>query len=61
MNDAGNFRLMERIGPGTNNDMPHGVVLLADKGYADVVSITLTAKNIANNLLRLGLPLLDLL
>lgn len=33
MNDAGNFHLMERIGPGTNNDMPHGVVLLADKGY----------------------------
>lgn len=39
MNDAGNFRLMERIGPGTNNDMPHGVVLLADKGYADVVPL----------------------
>lgn len=24
MNDAGNFHLMERIGPGTNYDMPHG-------------------------------------
>ena len=30
---------MERIGPGTNNDMPHGVSLLADKGYADVVPL----------------------
>lgn len=30
MNDADNFRLMERIGPRTNNDMPHGVVLLVD-------------------------------
>ena len=39
MNDAGNFRLMERIGSGTNNDMPHGVVLLAGKGYADVVPL----------------------
>ena len=38
-NDAGNFRLMERIGPGTNNYMPHGVVLLADQGYADVVPL----------------------
>ena len=33
LNDAGNFNLMERIGPGTNYDMPHEVVLLADKGY----------------------------
>lgn len=39
MNDAGNFRLMERIGPGTNNDMPHRVVLLVDRGYADVVPL----------------------
>ena len=39
MNDAGNFCLMERIGPGTNNDMPHGVVLLVDRGYADVVPL----------------------
>lgn len=30
MNDADNFCLMERIGPRTNNDMPHGVVLLVD-------------------------------
>lgn len=29
MNDADNFRLMERIGPRTNN-MPHGVVLSVD-------------------------------
>lgn len=35
MNDAGNFNLMERIGPGTQNDMPADVFLLADKGYAD--------------------------
>ena len=27
---------MERIGPGTNNDMPLDVVLLADKGYGDI-------------------------
>ena len=27
---------METIGPGTNYDIPHGAVLLADKGYADV-------------------------
>ena len=39
MNDAGNFHLMERIGPGTNYDMPHGAVLLADKGYGDVVPL----------------------
>ena len=30
MNDAGNYMLMQRIGPGTNYDMPNGVVLLAD-------------------------------
>ena len=36
LNDAGNFNLMERIGPGTNNDMPLDVVLLADKGYGDI-------------------------
>ena len=36
MNDAGNFNLMERIGPGTRYDMPGNLVLLADKGYADV-------------------------
>ena len=36
INDAGNFNLMERIGPGTNNDMPLDVVLLADKGYGDI-------------------------
>lgn len=35
MNDSGNFNLMERIGPGTNYDMPQNVFLLADKGYAD--------------------------
>ena len=33
LNGAGNFNLMERIGPGTNYNMPHEVVLLADKGY----------------------------
>jgi hypothetical protein len=33
LNDAGNFNLMEMIGPGTNYDMPREVVLLADKGY----------------------------
>lgn len=27
---------MERIGPGTNYDMPPDVVLLADKGYGDI-------------------------
>ena len=36
MNDAGNYNMMERIGPGTRNDLPPDVVLLADKGYADV-------------------------
>jgi len=36
MNDADNFNLMERIGPRTRYDMPAGMVLLADKGYADV-------------------------
>ena len=35
-NDAGNFNLMERIGPGTNYDMPPDVVLQADKGYGDI-------------------------
>lgn len=35
INDAGNFNLMERLGPGTNYDMPGDVFLLADKGYAD--------------------------
>lgn len=35
MKDTGNFHLMERIGPGTDNDMPVGLVLLADKGYGD--------------------------
>lgn len=30
---------MERIGPGTNFDMPTEVVLLADKGYGDVPSL----------------------
>lgn len=35
INDAGNFNLMERVGPGTNYDMPGDVFLLADKGYAD--------------------------
>ena len=36
MNDAGNFHMMERIGPGADNDMPVGVVLLADKGYGHI-------------------------
>ncbi|CAH3026979.1 unnamed protein product, partial [Porites evermanni] len=36
MNDAGNFILMDRIGPGTAYDMPRGTVLLADKGYGDL-------------------------
>jgi hypothetical protein len=37
MNDAGNYNMMERIGPGSHNDLlPPDVVLLADKGYADV-------------------------
>jgi hypothetical protein len=35
-NDATNFIFMERIGPGTNFDMPPNAYLLADKGYADV-------------------------
>ena len=35
LNDAGNFKLMERIGPSTNYEMPPDVVLLADKGYGD--------------------------
>lgn len=39
MNDAGNYILMERIGPGTRFDMPLGVVLLADKGYGDIVPL----------------------
>lgn len=39
MNDAGNYNMMERIGPRTNYDMPAGVVLLADKGYADVAPL----------------------
>ena len=33
MSDAGNFILMERIGPGTAYNMARGTVLLADKGY----------------------------
>ena len=36
LNDAGNFKLMERTGSGTNYDMPPDVVLLADKGYGDI-------------------------
>lgn len=36
INDAGNYNLMERIGPGTNYDMPCGAVILADKGYGDI-------------------------
>lgn len=39
MNDAGNFILMERIGPGTACDMPRGTVLLADRGYGDFVPL----------------------
>ena len=39
MNDAGNFILMDRIGPGTAYDMPRGTVLLADKGYGDFVPL----------------------
>ena len=39
MNDAGNFILMERIGPGTAYNMPRGRVLLADKGYGDFVPL----------------------
>ena len=35
-NDATNFIFMERIGPGTNFDMPPNAYLLADNGYADV-------------------------
>ena len=34
-NDAANFLLMERFGPGTDHDMPVGALLLADKGYGD--------------------------
>ena len=34
-NGAANFLLMERIGPGTDHDMPVGALLLADQGYAD--------------------------
>ena len=36
MNDSGNFHLMEQIGHGTDNDMPVGLVHLADKGYGDI-------------------------
>lgn len=39
MNDAGNFNLMQRVGPGTRYDMPAGVVLLADQGYADIAPL----------------------
>ena len=39
MNDSGNYLLMERIGPRTNYDLPVGVSLLADKGYADVAPL----------------------
>ncbi|CAH3026722.1 unnamed protein product, partial [Porites evermanni] len=39
MNDAGNFILMDRIGPGTACDMPRRTVLLADKGYGDFVPL----------------------
>ncbi len=28
--------MMDRIGPGTDNDMPVGVVLLADKAYGHI-------------------------
>jgi hypothetical protein len=35
-NNATNFIFMERIGPGTNCDMPPNAYLLADKEYADV-------------------------
>ena len=44
MHDAGNFHLMERIGPGTDNDLPAGVVLLADKGYGDIPSSVASLK-----------------
>ena len=36
LNDAANFNLMERIGAGTNYDMPPDAVLLADKGNGDI-------------------------
>ena len=36
MNDAGNYNMMERIGPGTHNDLPADVKLLADKDFADI-------------------------
>ena len=39
MIDAGNFILMDRIGPGTGYDMPGGTVLLEDKGYGDFVPL----------------------
>ena len=39
MIDAGNFILMDRIGPGTGYDMPRGTVLLEDKGYGDFVPL----------------------
>ena len=37
MNNVGSFILIERIGTGTNYDMPSEVVLLADQGYGDAV------------------------
>ena len=39
MNNAGNFILMDRIGPGTAYDMARGTVLLVDKGYGDFVPL----------------------
>ena len=36
-NEVANFLLMERIGPGTNHDLPPGAALLADKVYADTI------------------------
>ena len=39
MNDAGNFILMDTIGPGTAYDMPRGTVLPRDKGYGDFVPL----------------------
>ena len=39
MNGVGNFHLMERIGPGTNYDMPHAAVLFPEKGYGDVAPL----------------------
>jgi hypothetical protein len=55
-NDAANFLLMERIGHGTNHDMPLVVVLLADKEYADTNTIPKLTCFPTSQIARMAIP-----